>query len=89
MGGRMAGAEGREMRWYADADDESAMELPPGDAAEDDYPPVMLATVEAVLRDDPAVPGQEWAATVEDGRGRHIVFWLNATDEPVTDEDDD
>lgn len=84
-----------EMTRYADEDDDATYALLIEDtAAHYDYPrnedgspdfgddgPSMLATVEAILKDDgPA--GADWSCVAEDGRARMIAFSLAFTATP-------
>lgn len=89
-----------EMRAYADADDDAARCYLDETAVLEDYTrdeagnidygddaPSMLATVEAMLRDDPPHSWGEAGYLVEDSRGRMISFWLSSCDEACPADD--
>lgn len=76
-----------EMREYAEADDDAAMDDLPEDAADDDLPS-MSAHVEACLRDDPPAEGKDWGYVIGDAADRSISFWLAWTDDRIPGDDD-
>jgi hypothetical protein len=72
------------MRGYADTDDDFAAWAVAGEGEDDG--PMMLATVESILRDDPPQEGEEYGAIVEDNAGRDISFWIYVEEVESLDE---
>ena len=73
------------MQEYADNDDAQAIEAVDWDQVgpereqewfSSEEAPAMLATVGAILRDDPPVEPNDFRATIEDHEYRRIAFWL-------------
>lgn len=70
---------------YADADDDDtyANRFPENMTAEEetawwdsDEVPAMRAAADSILKDDPPQPEKDYSVTIEDGRLRHVAFWL-------------
>lgn len=88
-----------DMREFAEFDDDFTYQWLMDTADMADYPdyessgygddePSTMATVASILKDDGPRDGQEWAGWVEDNQGRRWEFWLHATEDPVTDDEE-